>query len=102
MFTLLKLKLETGRTHQIRVHCKHLGHTLLGDFDYGGDKILKGTENPTKKNIAMTCLSMCERQMLHAKHLSFYHPHKKEIIDLDSDLPDDFQAVLDYLRSVTI
>jgi 23S rRNA pseudouridine1911/1915/1917 synthase len=93
--TLVECKLETGRTHQIRVHMKHIGHTLFGDFEYGGDKILKGTTFTKYKQFVQNCLDLLPRQALHARTLSFTHPKTGEWMSFESDLPTDMQAVLD-------
>ena len=93
--TLVECKLETGRTHQIRVHMKHIGHTLFGDFEYGGDKILKGTTFSKYKQFVQNCLDLLPRQALHARTLSFTHPTTGKWMSFESDLPADMQAVLD-------
>lgn len=93
--TLVECKLETGRTHQIRVHMKHIGHTLFGDFEYGGDKVLKGTTFTKYKQFVQNCLDLLPRQALHARTLSFTHPTTGEWMSFESNLPDDMQAVLD-------
>lgn len=97
--TLLACKLETGRTHQIRVHAKHIGHPLFQDADYGGDKILAGP--PTKKyqQFMRNCFALMPRQALHAKSLSFDHPATGQRMHFDSELPADFEAVLQKLRA---
>jgi 23S rRNA pseudouridine1911/1915/1917 synthase len=93
--TLVECKLETGRTHQIRVHMKHIGHTLFGDFEYGGDKVLKGTTFTKYKQFVQNCLDLLPRQALHARTLSFTHPTTGEWMSFESALPADMQAVLD-------
>lgn len=93
--TLVECKLETGRTHQIRVHMKHIGHTLFGDFEYGGDKVLKGTTFNKYKQFVQNCLELLPRQALHARTLSFTHPTTGEWMSFESNLPEDMQAVLD-------
>ena len=93
--TLVECKLETGRTHQIRVHMKHIGHTLFGDFEYGGDKVLKGTTFTKYKQFVQNCLDLLPRQALHARTLSFTHPKTGEWMSFESALPPDMQAVLD-------
>jgi 23S rRNA pseudouridine1911/1915/1917 synthase len=93
--TLVECKLETGRTHQIRVHMKHIGHTLFGDFEYGGEKVLKGTTFNKYKQFVQNCLDLLPRQALHARTLSFTHPTTGEWMSFESNLPDDMQAVLD-------
>lgn len=97
--TLIECKLETGRTHQIRVHLKYIGHTLFGDPRYGGNQILKGTLYSKYKQFAENCLAMLPRQALHAKVLGFKHPRTGEMVHFESELPADMQAVLDKLRT---
>ena len=101
--TLVECKLETGRTHQIRAHMKFLGHTLFNDLEYGGDKVLKGTTFSKYKHFVENNFSLLTGQALHAKTLGFIHPKTKEFMRFDSELPADFQAVLDrwdvYLSS---
>jgi 23S rRNA pseudouridine1911/1915/1917 synthase len=96
--SLVKYKLHTGRTHQIRVHSTHLHHPIFGDEQYGGTKILFGGEVPRLKSKANECLKIAVRQMLHAKTLGFIHPQTKEELFFDSNLPQDFSQVLDLLR----
>jgi 23S rRNA pseudouridine1911/1915/1917 synthase len=93
--TLVECKLETGRTHQIRVHMKHIGHTLFGDFEYGGDKILKGTTFSKYKQFVQNCLDLLPRQGLHAKSLAFTHPTSGEWMSFESPVPADMQSVID-------
>ena len=96
--TLVECKLETGRTHQIRAHFKHIGHPLFNDEDYGGDKILKGTTFTKYKQFVQNCFAICNRQALHAKSLEFKHPITKKEMKFDSDLPEDFSKLLDKWR----
>ncbi|UII33673.1 RluA family pseudouridine synthase [Fulvivirga ulvae] len=96
--SLIKCNLETGRTHQIRAHMKHLGHTLFNDATYGGDKVLKGTPFSKYKSFVDNCFKVIPRQALHAKSLGFMHPVKKEFMQFDSELPADFEAVLEKWR----
>jgi len=96
--TLVMCKLETGRTHQIRVHMKHIGHTLFNDSRYGGDKILKGTTFSKYQQFVKNCFQLIPRQALHAKTLGFEHPITRELMHFDSPLPDDFLAVLEKWR----
>ncbi|MFM9423331.1 MAG: hypothetical protein RIR06_1792 [Bacteroidota bacterium] len=93
--TLVECKLETGRTHQIRVHMKHIGHTLFGDFEYGGDKILKGTTFSKYKQFVQNCFDLLPRQGLHAKSLAFTHPVTGEWLTFESAIPPDMQAVIE-------
>jgi 23S rRNA pseudouridine1911/1915/1917 synthase len=92
--TLVKCKLETGRTHQIRVHFKYIGHTLFGDYFYGGHRTLKGKPSKGFANLINDCLTIMNRQALHAKTLGFIHPETKEEVFFDSELPDDFKEIL--------
>ncbi|HNW96955.1 MAG TPA: RluA family pseudouridine synthase [Bacteroidales bacterium] len=92
--TLIECQLETGRTHQIRVHMKYAGHPLFNDETYGGDYILKGTTFSKYKQFIENCFNILPRQALHAKSLGFKHPATGEEIFFDSDLPHDMQAVI--------
>ena len=96
--TAVRVALETGRTHQIRVHMKHIGHTLFNDDRYGGNEPLKGVPTAKYKQFVRNCFEVCPRQALHAKTLGFVHPRTKEMIRLDSKLPDDMQALIDKWR----
>lgn len=98
--TLVECKLETGRTHQIRVHMKHIGHTLFGDFEYGGDKILKGTTYPKYTKFVQNTLDLLPRQALHAKSLAFTHPTSGEWMSFESPLPQDMAEVIDRWRKL--
>ncbi|RFC53486.1 RluA family pseudouridine synthase [Brumimicrobium aurantiacum] len=93
--TLIECKLETGRTHQIRAHMKYIGHTLFNDLEYGGNKVLKGTTFTKYKQFVMNNFALLTGQALHAKTLGFVHPKTKEFMRFESDLPDDFSAVLE-------
>lgn len=97
--TLVECQLETGRTHQIRVHMKSIGHTLFGDPRYGGNQILKGTLYSKYKQFVENCLHLLPRQALHAKVLGFTHPRTGEHIRFESDLPDDLLSVIDKWRT---
>ena len=92
--TLVECKLETGRTHQIRVHMKYIGHPLFNDEVYGGNKILKGTTFSSYRQFIHNCFEVIPRHALHAKSLGFQHPVSKEELFFDSELPDDMQEVL--------
>ncbi len=92
--SLLQCQLETGRTHQIRAHMKYLGHPLFNDALYGGSEIRKGTKFTKYKQFVDNCFKLMPRQSLHAKSLGFEHPVTKEQLFFDSELPEDFQAVL--------
>jgi 23S rRNA pseudouridine1911/1915/1917 synthase len=93
--TLVECRLETGRTHQIRVHFQHIGHPLFNDFEYGGDQILKGTTFTKYKQFVQNCFSILPRQALHAKTLGFKHPTTGEYMRFDSELPDDMTQVIE-------
>jgi len=93
--TLVECKLETGRTHQIRVHFAYIKHPLFNDATYGGDKIMKGTVFTKYKQYVDNCFKIIPRQALHAKTLGFIHPETKEKMSFDSDLPNDFAQVLE-------
>ena len=97
--TLVSCQLETGRTHQIRVHFKHIGHTLFNDERYGGDRILKGTSYSKYKQFVENCFSILPRQALHAKTLGFIHPVTKEKMKFDSPVPDDIAQCLEKWRN---
>ncbi len=97
--TLVSCKLETGRTHQIRVHLKHIGHTLFNDERYGGDRILKGTSFSKYKQFVENCFSILPRQALHAKTLGFVHPVTEEKMKFDSPVPDDIAQCLEKWRN---
>lgn len=97
--TLVECRLETGRTHQIRVHMKHLGHPLFNDKEYGGDAILKGTTFTKYKQFVMNCFEVCPRQALHAKTLGFEHPKTGELKAFHSELPDDMMALVEKWRN---
>ncbi len=97
--TLVSCKLETGRTHQIRVHMKYIGHTLFNDARYGGDLILKGTTFTKYKQFIDNCFKTLPRQALHAKTLGFEHPTTKEFIRFDTELPDDMKECIEKWRN---
>ncbi len=96
--SLVKLKLKTGRTHQIRVHMTHIKHPIFGDPAYGGRKIVYGSEFSKMKSRVENLLQIITRQALHAKTLGFIHPHTKEKVFFDSNLPDDISDLIDKLR----
>jgi len=96
--TMVECRLETGRTHQIRAHFKHIGHPLFNDAKYGGDEILRGTTFTKYKQFIQNCFNLIPRQALHAKSLGFIHPSSRNPMIFDSELPDDFQAVLEKWR----
>ena len=97
--TLVKCKLETGRTHQIRAHMKFIGHTLFNDARYGGDQVLKGTTFSKYKRFVENCFEICPRQALHAKTLGFQHPITGEYMSFDSEIPEDMTQVLARWRN---
>lgn len=96
--TLVECRLETGRTHQIRVHMKHIGHTIFNDERYGGHDILKGTTAAKYKQFVRNCFELCPRQALHAKTLGFVHPRSGEFMHFESELPEDMQQLVDKWR----
>lgn len=96
--TLVECRLETGRTHQIRVHMKHIGHTLFNDERYGGNEILKGLTTAKYRQFVKNCFEICPRQALHAKTLGFVHPRTGQEMFFDSDLPADMTALLGKWR----
>ncbi|HLW10626.1 MAG TPA: RluA family pseudouridine synthase [Fermentimonas sp.] len=99
--TLVECRLDTGRTHQIRVHMKHIGHTLFNDARYGGNEILRGTRYAKYKQFVHNCFTICPRQSLHAKSLGFVHPTTKETIYIESEIPADMQEVIERWRNYT-
>jgi 23S rRNA pseudouridine1911/1915/1917 synthase len=99
--TLVSCKLETGRTHQIRVHMKYIGHTLFNDERYGGNLILKGTTFTKYKQFIENCFKTLPRQALHAKTLGFQHPVTKEYMQFNSDLPQDMVDCIEKWRNYT-
>jgi 23S rRNA pseudouridine1911/1915/1917 synthase len=96
--SLVECKLETGRTHQIRVHFSHIKHPLFNDEEYGGDQILKGTTFTKYQQFIKNCFRILPRQALHAKSLAFDHPVTGKRLTFDSDLPEDMQQVIDKWR----
>ncbi len=99
--TLTEMRLETGRTHQIRVHMKYIGHPLFNDATYGGDRIVKGTIFSKYKQFVDNCFTILPRQALHAKELGFIHPATNEWMQFNSDLPADIAEVIEKWRSYT-
>jgi 23S rRNA pseudouridine1911/1915/1917 synthase len=96
--TLVECVLETGRTHQIRVHMKYIGHPLFNDDFYGGHKIVKGTVFTKYKQFVENCFAICPRQALHAKTLGFIHPTTEKEIFFNSPIPDDMGSVIERWR----
>jgi len=100
--TFLECQLETGRTHQIRAHMKHIGHTLFNDERYGGDAILKGTSFTKYKQFVDNCFKLLPRQALHAKTLGFEHPVTGKWMQFDSEIPDDMCLALEKWRQYAV
>ena len=96
--SLVECQLETGRTHQIRVHMKHIGHPLFADERYGGNEILKGLPTQKYRQFIKNCMEICPRQALHAKTLGFKHPRTGEELFFDSEWPIDFSALIEKWR----
>jgi 23S rRNA pseudouridine1911/1915/1917 synthase len=99
--TLVSCILETGRTHQIRVHMKHIGHTLFNDERYGGERILKGTTFTKYKQFVENCFKILPRQALHAKTLGFMHPKTGKWMSFTSEIPEDMQQCIEKWRGYT-
>ena len=97
--TLVECILETGRTHQIRVHMKHIGHVLFNDERYGGQEVLRGNRTTKYKQFINNCFEICPRQALHAMTLGFIHPVTGEEMYFTSELPEDMTALLDKWRN---
>ena len=100
--TLVSCQLETGRTHQIRAHMKHIGHPLFSDATYGGDKILKGTTFSKYKQFVANCFELMPRQALHAQTLGFIHPTTQKYMEFEAPMPADFEAVLTKWRNYIV
>lgn len=98
--TLVSCRLETGRTHQIRVHMKYIGHTLFNDERYGGNLILKGTTFTKYKQFVDNCFKVLPRQALHARTLGFEHPITKEFLRFESELPNDMVECIEKWRCI--
>ncbi|QAR30500.1 RluA family pseudouridine synthase [Ornithobacterium rhinotracheale] len=97
--TVVQCKLETGRTHQIRAHMKHIGHTLFNDERYGGNEILKGTTFTKYKQFVQNCFQICPRQALHAQTLGFEHPTTGKQLDFEAPVPEDMTQLLEKWRT---
>ena len=97
--TLIECRLETGRTHQIRVHMKHIGHPLFNDARYGGDKVLRGNTSSHYAQFIHHCFEVCPRQALHAKTLGFVHPVTNQQMDFDSEIPADMTELIQRWRN---
>lgn len=102
LVTLIECKLETGRTHQIRAHMKHIGHPLFNDLEYGGDSIVRGTPSTSYKKFIQNCFELIPGQALHAKTLGFEHPIKREFMRFDSELPEGFAKIIEKWRKYVI
>ena len=100
--SLIQCNLETGRTHQIRVHMQHTGHPVFSDSKYGGDSIVKGTVYSKYKQFVENCFKLCPRQALHAKSIGFVHPHTEKKMHFNSELPEDMHMVLEKWKSYFI
>lgn len=99
--TLVSCRLETGRTHQIRVHMKYKGHTLFNDERYGGNAILKGTSFTKYKQFVENCFKVLPRQALHAKTLGFVHPRTKEMMRFETPIPEDMEQCIQKWKTYT-
>lgn len=99
--SIVECRLETGRTHQIRVHFSHIKHPLFNDEEYGGDKILRGTTFAKYQQFIRNCFTILPRQALHAKSLSFDHPVTGKRLSFDSELPDDMKQIIEKWRNYT-
>ena len=97
--SLVKCVLETGRTHQIRVHMRHIGHPLFNDARYGGDQILRGTTASSYRQFIHNCFETCPRQALHARTLGFIHPRSGEEMFFSAPLPEDMTLLLEKWRN---
>lgn len=97
--SVVECKLETGRTHQIRVHFSHIKHPLFNDSTYGGDNIIKGTTFTKYQQFVRNCFSICPRQALHARSLAFDHPVTKERLSFESPIPSDMEALIEKWRN---
>jgi len=96
--SLMECKLETGRTHQIRVHMKHIGHPVFNDAEYGGNKMIRGASSQKYRQLVQQCFMICPRQALHAKELSFIHPVSKKLLRFETNMPEDMQGAIEMWR----
>ena len=99
--SMVECKLETGRTHQIRVHFSYIKHPLFNDDEYGGDRVLKGTTFTKYQQFVRNCFEILPRQALHAKSLAFNHPVSKKRLSFDSELPEDMKSLIEKWRNYT-
>jgi 23S rRNA pseudouridine1911/1915/1917 synthase len=97
--SLVECRLETGRTHQIRAHMKYIGHPIFNDNTYGGNKILKGTRFSKYRSFVQNCFQIMSRQALHARSIGFIHPESGKQVKFFSELPADFQQVVEKWES---
>jgi 23S rRNA pseudouridine1911/1915/1917 synthase len=100
--TLVECRLETGRTHQIRAHMKHIGHVLFNDERYGGNEILKGANHAKYRQFVQNCFEICPRQALHACTLGFTHPSTGEEMFFESPIPNDMQQLIEKWRNIVL
>jgi 23S rRNA pseudouridine1911/1915/1917 synthase len=98
--TLVECKLETGRTHQIRIHMKSIGHPLFNDPEYGGEKILKGQNSSNYRKFIQNCFDEIPGQALHARSLGFHHPTQKKIVNFEVDMPQGFKTIIDKFEKI--
>ncbi|MCM1483222.1 MAG: RluA family pseudouridine synthase [Muribaculaceae bacterium] len=96
--SVVRCRLETGRTHQIRVHMKHIGHPLLNDARYGGNEILRGERSASYRHFVANCFDVCPRQALHARTLGFVHPVTRQEMFFEAPVPADMTAMIDKWR----
>lgn len=97
--SVVKCVLETGRTHQIRVHMRHIGHPLFNDARYGGDQVLRGVPSATYKSFVKNCMDLCPRQALHARTLGFRHPVTGQEMDFSAPIPTDMETMIERWRA---
>ncbi|MBK21590.1 MAG: RNA pseudouridine synthase [Flavobacteriales bacterium] len=100
--TLIECKLETGRTHQIRIHMKSIGHPLFNDPEYGGEKILKGQNSSNYRKFIQNCFDEIPGQALHAKSLGFEHPTRKKTVNFEAELPEGFKKILNKFEKLEL
>ena len=98
--TVVRCVLETGRTHQIRAHMRHIGHPLFSDARYGGDKILRGRDSAAYRQFVHNCFDICPRQALHARTLGFRHPVTGQEMDFSAPIPADITSLIERFRNL--